>query len=184
MIFCVSKGRFAKDRASGFGSNYRPAKREHQSSNNHLSAIDTLSELNRKKNSCVGILSKCLGGRLQSGSNISREEKSVIKSKPPPPDFYLGETPGTQIWARLRLAGLEAERIFNLDTKQVMIKIRCPADRLMDVAEVLRLKLKTTDGKFKFPSPLSKSIENCMIKLTTFPWYHHSKEVLRLSKKV
>lgn len=28
-----------------------------------------------------------------------------------------------------------------------MIKIRCPEDRLMDVAEVLRLKLRTREGK-------------------------------------
>jgi hypothetical protein len=59
----------------------------------------------------------------------------------------LGETPGTQIWARLRLAGLETERIFDLDTKNVMIKLRCPTDRLIDVAEVLQLKLRTVDGE-------------------------------------
>jgi hypothetical protein len=29
-----------------------------------------------------------------------------------------------------------------------MIKVRCPADRLTDVAEVLRIKLKTRDGNF------------------------------------
>lgn len=29
-----------------------------------------------------------------------------------------------------------------------MIKVRCPADRLTDNAEVLRLKLKARDGKF------------------------------------
>jgi hypothetical protein len=28
-----------------------------------------------------------------------------------------------------------------------MIKIRCPEDRLMDVAEVLRVKLKTRQGE-------------------------------------
>lgn len=32
-----------------------------------------------------------------------------------------------------------------------MIKVRCPADRLTDVAEVLRLKLKTRDGKLCCP---------------------------------
>lgn len=29
-----------------------------------------------------------------------------------------------------------------------MIKVRCPIDRLQDVAEALKLKLKTKDGEF------------------------------------
>ena len=52
-----------------------------------------------------------------------------------------------KIWSRLRQAGLETQRIYAVDKRKVMIKIRCPPDRLMDVAEVLRLKLKTRDGK-------------------------------------
>lgn len=52
-----------------------------------------------------------------------------------------------KIWSRLRLAGLETQRVYAVDTRRVMIKIRCPEDRLTDLAEVLRLKMKTIDGK-------------------------------------
>lgn len=34
-----------------------------------------------------------------------------------------------------------------------MIKIRCPEDRLTDVAEVLRVQMKTMDGKSHELSP-------------------------------
>jgi hypothetical protein len=68
---------------------------------------------------------------------------------PPPSDYFLGfKSPGTQIWSRLRWAGLETQRVYAVDTRRVMIKIRCPEDRLTDVAEVLRLKLRTKDGSF------------------------------------
>jgi hypothetical protein len=52
-----------------------------------------------------------------------------------------------QIWSRLRQAGLETQRIYAVDRTRVLIKIRCPPDRLLDVAEVLRLKLRTREGK-------------------------------------
>jgi hypothetical protein len=57
--------------------------------------------------------------------------------------------PCLQIWSRLRLAGFETQRVYSVDTRRVMIKIRCPEDRLLDVAEVLRIQLKTVDGKAK-----------------------------------
>jgi hypothetical protein len=37
--------------------------------------------------------------------------------------------------------------MYAVDTNRVMIKVRCPEDRLTDVAEVLRLKMKTVDGE-------------------------------------
>ena len=37
-----------------------------------------------------------------------------------------------------------------------MIKIRCPEDRLMDVAEVLRVKLKTRQGNYL------NELQNCL----------------------
>ena len=52
-----------------------------------------------------------------------------------------------QIWGRLRQAGLDTQRVYALDTRKVMIKVRCPIDRLQDVAEALKLKLKTKDGE-------------------------------------
>ena len=45
------------------------------------------------------------------------------------------------------MAGLETQRLYSVDTRRVMLKVRCPEDRLTDVAEVLRLKMKTVDGK-------------------------------------
>ena len=48
----------------------------------------------------------------------------------------------------MRQAGLETHRIYNVDTRSVLIKIRCPEDRLTDVAEVLRMKIKTRRGQY------------------------------------
>lgn len=68
---------------------------------------------------------------------------------PPPSDYFLGfRSPGTAIWSRLRQAGLETQRVYSLDPNRVMIKVRCPPDRLMDVAEVLRVRLKTKEGTY------------------------------------
>ncbi len=83
-----------------------------------------------------------VGFREKNDLNDNKTQATI-----PPPDYYLGETPGTQIWGRLRLAGLETERIFDLDPQNVIIKIKCPEERLMDVAEVLELELKTRKGK-------------------------------------
>lgn len=55
----------------------------------------------------------------------------------------------------MRLAGLETQRLYAVDTNRVMIKVRCPEDRLTDVAEVLRLKLRTNDGKIFFSGLVS-----------------------------
>jgi len=98
-------------------------------------------------------------------SMVGRLEKLIVKMRelnddyirgavmpgavPPPSDYFLGfKSPGTQIWSRLRWAGLETQRVFSVDPRKVMIKIRCPEDRLTDVAEVLRLKIKTNDGSY------------------------------------
>lgn len=59
----------------------------------------------------------------------------------------LSATCQLKIWGRLRQAGLETQRLYALDTKKVMIKVRCPVDRLQDVAEALKMKLKTKEGK-------------------------------------
>jgi hypothetical protein len=98
-------------------------------------------------------------------STVGRLEKLVVKMRklnddyirgavmpgavPPPSDYFLGfKSTGTQIWSRLRWAGFETQRVFSADPRKVMIKIRCPEDRLTDVAEVLRLKMKTKDGTY------------------------------------
>jgi hypothetical protein len=90
-----------------------------------------------------------LTDRIIHGKDAGTDQKIVpYTGVPPPSDYFLGfSSPGTQIWGRLRQAGLETQRLYALDTKKVMIKVRCPVDRLQDVAEALKLKLKTKDGK-------------------------------------
>jgi hypothetical protein len=118
----------------------------------------------------IGGIAQTRENRLQQDvyvepSMVGRLEKLVVKMRklnddyirgavmpgavPPPSDYFLGfKSPGTQIWSRLRWAGLETQRVFSVDPRKVMIKIRCPEDRLTDVAEVLRLKIKTNDGSY------------------------------------
>jgi hypothetical protein len=160
-------GRFARDRSSGFGSNYLPPKSALRAAKGIDENVPTRNMVDMSTSNSV--LSKLCCGKKVGANN--EESPATVRKKVPPPDFFLGETPGTQIWARLRLAGLETERIFDLDTKNVMIKIRCPTDRIMDVAEVLMLRLKTVEGK----SPISEYdyVVYCCVTFSTasiFRW--------------
>ena len=138
-------GRFAAQRTAGFGSNYARRDNEDQDSDayNRLQTDiyhepKTISRLER----FVARMREVDISDLLTGW----EEPNAV---PPPPDYFLGfRSPGTQIWSRLRQAGLDTTRIYGLDTKRVMIKVRCPSERLTDVAEVLRIKLKTREGDF------------------------------------
>lgn len=52
-----------------------------------------------------------------------------------PPEFFLGWTsPGTQIWSRLRMAGLQVEKLYSLDRRHVMLKIKLPRKKLEEVS--------------------------------------------------
>lgn len=152
-------GRFARDRSSGFGSNYLPPKNALSSGKVIDEDIPTQGKGEMPPSqSLVTKICCCSKG----GTNYEDGPgDGITRKKVPPPDFYLGETPGTQIWARLRLAGLETERVFDLDTRKVMIKIRCPTDRIMDVAEVLMLRLKTVEGKL----PILELVRVCFVLL-------------------
>jgi hypothetical protein len=67
-----------------------------------------------------------------------------------PPTQFLGwHAKGTQVWARLRLAGLEVLPVFSWDLKQVLLKVRCPEWRLEEVAEKMHIRLKTRNGEYK-----------------------------------
>mmetsp|Transcript_9876 Transcript_9876/g.14626 ORF Transcript_9876/g.14626 Transcript_9876/m.14626 type:complete len:1416 (-) Transcript_9876:162-4409(-) len=179
-------GRFAAQRACGFGSHYNrrelemiEQKREISSAKpvpfrsffkRHTEAnVENLEEQSKQSMEFVKKNDSCdkffepptrsamvrtalhLSTRVQSiltGPN-EKERTRPVKAVPPPSDYFLGfKSSGTQIWSRLRQAGLETTRIYALDKKRVMIKLRCPPERLMDVAEVLRLKLKTRDGVY------------------------------------
>lgn len=132
-------GRFAKQRASGTGTN-----------------VDLSSDVDIRLHvdefhepSTVGWLEKAIVNGRGLDTTYMEGFITTEDAVPPPSDYFLGfRSPGTAIWSRLRQAGLETRRIYSLDPNRVMIKIRCPSDRLMDVAEVLRVKLKTKDGLF------------------------------------
>ena len=75
---------------------------------------------------------------------------SRVANKPSPhllpPTRFLGwTTPGTQVWARLHMAGLEVRCVFGWDLATVLLKVRCPEWRLEEMAERLHLKLRKRD---------------------------------------
>ena len=144
----ASTGRFSAQRAGGYGSYHRHAVDGDEKGNNPAPLKVRFAEVLPPNKSPT--LIKKLGNRLIHGKQAEIEQKIVSYngSKAPPSDYFLGfSSPGTQIWGRLRQAGLETQRLYGLDTRKVMIKVRCPVDRLQDVAEALKLKLKTKDGE-------------------------------------
>ncbi|KAL7532498.1 hypothetical protein ACHAXR_004666, partial [Thalassiosira sp. AJA248-18] len=137
----ASTGRFAAQRAGGFGSYYR-----------HAEIMEVREEDERQSQSFNEALPppKTFIQRMTRKDNAEQAvDMKKYNATAPPSDYFLGfSSPGTQIWGRLRQAGLETQRIYGLDTRKVMLKVRCPVDRLQDVAEALKLKLKTNDGEF------------------------------------
>jgi len=132
----ASIGRYAAQRAAGIGS--------------HVGG-ETCVSLHRDQFHepvTVDLLEKMIVQWRQLDATYM-EGYTVPGAVPPPSDFFLGfKSPGTTVWSRLRFAGLETERVYSLDPRTVMLKIRCPEDRLYDVAEVLRLKCKTMEGNY------------------------------------
>ncbi|GKY94550.1 hypothetical protein MPSEU_000420700 [Mayamaea pseudoterrestris] len=140
-------GRFAAMRAAGIGSHYNRLEMEQrvqtQEDDHNVLNPDAFVEpktaglLERTIVKRRGLDTTYLEGYVQPGA------------VPPPSDYFLGfRSPGTAIWSRLRFAGLETCRVYSLDPNRVMIKIRCPPERMLDVAEVLRVKLRTKEGTF------------------------------------
>ena len=71
-------------------------------------------------------------------------------SKRLPPAQFLGwKSAGTQIWARLKMAGLQVKCVFSWDLSRVILKVRCPQWRLEEMAEIMHLRLKNRDGSIK-----------------------------------
>lgn len=131
----ASNGRFAAMRAGGFGSYHRYAD---SISNNQKTFSEVLPPPKTR-------IQKIIGKDSVQQSDAKPYDSAIA----PPSDYFLGfSSPGTQIWSRLRQAGLETQRLYALDTRQVMLKVRCPIDRLQDVAEALKLKLKTKSGEY------------------------------------
>jgi hypothetical protein len=138
-------GRFAEQRAAGIGSHYsrvmgelrEKVAQEYQVHQDEFQEPITVGYLERRLVEWRGLDMGYMKGYTTPGA------------VPPPSDYFLGfKAPGTAIWSRLRNAGLEVKRVYSLDRRQVILKINCPTYRIMDVAEVLRVKLKTWDGSF------------------------------------
>ena len=87
----------------------------------------------------------------QASYNETFEEFKMNQSNflTPPAQFLGWKTEGTQIWARLRMAGLEVKPVFSTNLKKVILKIRCPTWRLEEVAERMHIRLRLRTGGFK-----------------------------------
>jgi hypothetical protein len=142
-------GRFAKQRASGIGTHYGRSVELEQREQADIDMSNRLHQDEFHEPVTVGYLEKKIMEWRDVDMTYVEGFVTDPNAVPPPSDWFLGfRSPGTAIWSRLRQAGLETRRVYSLDPRLVMIKIRCPPDRLMDVAEVLRLKLKTREGTF------------------------------------
>jgi hypothetical protein len=88
---------------------------------------------------------------LEKGEGSSSPFLSFMQADDltPPAQFLGWNTKGTQIWARLRMAGLEVKPVFSWDLKRVILKIRCPTWRLEEVAEKMHIRLRLRIGGFK-----------------------------------
>lgn len=142
--------RFAIDRNAGIGGGARTKTMENNENGAENSTVENRlqQDMYIEPSSTVGRLEK-LDVKIRKLNDDYIQGAVMPGAVPPPSDYFLGfKSPGTQIWSRLRLAGLETQRVYSVDTRRVMIKIRCPEDRLTDVAEVLRLKMRTKDGSF------------------------------------
>lgn len=89
------------------------------------------------------------GGESHEMESFIRGAEKKDKGLQPPAQFLGWHTKGTQIWARLRMAGLEVKPVFSWDLKRVILKIRCPSWRLEEVAEKMHIRLKLRTGGHK-----------------------------------
>eukprot|EP01038_Epipyxis_sp_PR26KG_P004369 gene4369-6181_t len=67
-----------------------------------------------------------------------------------PPARFLGwNSAGTQIWARLKMAGMDVKCVYSWDLSRIILKIRCPTWRLEEMAEQMHLKIRSRGGHLK-----------------------------------
>ncbi len=85
-----------------------------------------------------------LGGDDRRSGYVLRTETLL-----PPAQFLGWKSAGTQIWARLKMAGLEVKCVFSHDLSRVILKVRAPEWRLEEVAEVLHIKKRNRDGTLR-----------------------------------
>lgn len=75
---------------------------------------------------------------------------SALSSEDIPPAQFLGwKAAGTQIWARLTMAGCDVKCMFSWDLSRVLMKVKCPQWRLEEVAEQLGMRFKNRQGHLR-----------------------------------
>ena len=84
--------------------------------------------------------------RLAGAAVLQQQELGSVL----PPERFLGWTsPGTQIWARLHMAGLVVRCVYSWDLERVLLEVRCPQWRLEEMAERMHMKLRRRNGKLR-----------------------------------
>jgi hypothetical protein len=131
--------------------------------------LDPISELFAPSSQLDPLRALRVGGGLLPANNAPKHAPSSVLNSPSSPQSpsllqhahsvqtnslpiaqFLGwNSAGTQIWARLKMAGLDVKCVLSWDLKRVILKIRCPPWRLEQMAEQMHLKLKSRDGYLK-----------------------------------
>jgi len=121
----AAAGRFAAHRTAGIGSHVNRLELE-QREQADIEAQNKIHEDEFLEPVTPSLLEK-LVVKVRKMDTAFMEGRVAPEAVPPPSDYFLGfRSPGTQIWSRLRQAGLETHRVYNIDTRSVMIKIAVP----------------------------------------------------------
>lgn len=106
-----------------------------------------------------------VGGGLFPVSRRNAPTMTLKQSqKAMPQAAFLGwRSEGTQIWSRLRLAGLETKVVYSWDLRRIILKVKCPPARLEEVAEKMHLRIRRKDGTLKvFKRSKRESFQACV----------------------
>ena len=82
-------------------------------------------------------------------NNDNNTTNNNINSNLPPVQFLGWKAAGTQIWARLKMACVDVKIEFSWDLSSVLMKIKCPQDRLEIVAEQMGMRMKNRNGSIR-----------------------------------
>eukprot|EP01031_Cornospumella_fuschlensis_P037259 gene37259-45232_t len=98
-----------------------------------------------------GFFSASSSSPKRSGKGADRASIGGVGSPSPLPiaQFLGWKSAGTQIWARLKMAGLDVKVVYSYDLYRVILKLKCPPWRLEQMAEQMRIKIKTRGGYMK-----------------------------------
>lgn len=107
-------------------------------------SADIVSQVLSAGTSPTGVLSSTVSAFNERHSPKKVCQSPLKESRSPLPlaQFLGWKSAGTQVWARLKMAGLEVKCVFSWDLKRVLMMIRCPQWRLEEVAEAMHMKLR------------------------------------------